>query len=509
MSHSYDYIIIGAGAAGCVIAERLSKDRALNVLLLEAGTTDTDERVRGIGDFAELWGTDVDWKFPTEPQPGLNNRVITLDQGKLIGGGTSINAMMYVRGNARNFDVWNALGADGWSYRDVLPAFKDLEDYEGGASEYRGAGGPLRIRDCPDETARCEVFMVAATEAGFDGPYWDTNGERQENGAGLLQFSIDDRGKRVSGGTAFLDPARGRPNLSIETGAEVTKLLLENNRAVGVSYRQNRESKQAWAESEVVVCGGAFLSPKLLMLSGIGPAGHLQSLNIPVVADLPGVGRNLCDHVQLSFVYKRKTDHPNPTLLTGNLLFFQTREGADAAPPDMQLNFTPAVPQQLRPMIDLPFPACIFLAILVQPFSLGEVKLRSANPTDAPVIDPKFLFQQADVDAFVKTSEVIDRIANTRAFAELNDGRVSPSTDKDLVQSIRDQSSTLWHPVGTCKIGRDPMAVVDPDLKVYGIDGLRVADSSVMPTVTSGNVAAPTFMIGWRAADKILASRNG
>jgi choline dehydrogenase len=508
MRNSYDYIIIGAGAAGCVIAERLTKDSAVNVLLLEAGTTDTDERVRGIGDFAQLWGTDVDWKFPTEPQPGLDNRVITIDQGKLIGGGTSINAMMYVRGNARNFDLWNAMGADGWSYCDVLPTFRDLEDYEGGASEYRGAGGPLRIKDCPDDAARCEEFMVGATEAGFDGPYWDTNGERQENGAGLLQFSIDDQGKRVSGGTAFLDPAKGRSNLAIETGAEVTKLLLANNRAVGVSYVQNGESKEARTESEVVVCGGAFLSPKLLMLSGIGPAEHLRSLNIPVAADLPGVGQNLCDHVQLPFVYKRKTDHPNPTLLTGNLLFFQTREGADAAPPDMQLNFTPAVPQQLMPMINLPFPACIFLAILVQPFSLGEVKLRSADPTDAPVIDPKFLSQQADVNAFVKTSEVIDRIANTKAFSGLNDGRVAPSAEMNLVQSIRAQGSTLWHPVGTCKLGRDHMAVVDPDLKVYGIDGLRVADSSVMPTVTSGNVAAPTFMIAWRAADKILESRK-
>jgi choline dehydrogenase len=508
MRDSYDYIIVGAGAAGCVIAERLSADPGIRVLLLEAGPGDEDERVRGINGFVPLWGSDMDWAFPTEPQKGLKDRVITLDQGKLIGGGTSINAMMYVRGNEKNFDLWNAMGADGWSYADVLPVFKALEDYEGGASDYRGVGGPLRIKDCPDDAARSEPFMLAAKQVGFDGPYWDTNGERQENGAGLLQFSIDDAGQRVSAGTAFLNPAMGRPNLRVEIKAEVSKILLEAGRAQGVSYNLNGERKEARAEAEVILCAGAIASPKLLMLSGLGTAEHLRDQNIPVVADLPGVGQNLCDHVQMSFVYKRKTEHPAPQLLTGNILFFQTREGAEAAPPNMQLNFTPAVPQQLAPMLNIPFPACIFLAILVQPFSRGEVRLRSANPADAPILDPRFLSQQADLDAFLKTSDIVDEIANAEAFAELNDGRINPAPGSDLADAIRSQATTLWHPVGTCKMGRDPMAVVNPDLKVYGVEGLRVADSSVMPTLTSGNVAAPTFMIAWRAAEKILADRG-
>jgi choline dehydrogenase len=410
---------------------------------------------------------------------------------------------MYVRGNRRNFDMWNALGADGWSFADVLPYFKMSEDFEEGESEYHGAGGPLRIRVCPDEDMRSEPFMRAAAEIGYDGPYWDTNGERQENGAGLLQFHIGEDGERASSATAFLAPASDRENLTVETGAQATRILIEGGRAVGVEYVQSGETKEVRADAEVIVSAGALQSPKLLLLSGIGAADQLSSYGIDVVSDLPGVGRNLQDHVQLPVVYRTNVEIPNTTLLTGNVLFVQTREGADAAPPDLQLNFTPSAPKPLLPVLpDFGGPVCIFLPILVQPFSLGEVSLRSANPLDPPKVNPNYLSMDADYQVFVKALELIRNIAKAKAFSDLNGGELAPG-EGDPEGFIRSQSSTLWHPAGTCKIGQDAMAVVDPQLRVHGVEGLRVADASVMPTVTSGNTVAACFMIGQKVSDMI------
>ena len=503
---SFDFVIIGSGASGAVVANRLSANPAVRVLVLEAGGADTKPAIADVGGFVSLWGTEVDWALGTEAQPGMAGRNLIINQGKVLGGSTSVNAMMYVRGNRLNYDMWNALGADGWSYKDVLPIFKSLEDYAGGESEYHGAGGPIPVVDCPDPVMVSDEFMVGATEVGYDGPRWDTNGARQENGAGLLQFHISPDGKRASAATVFLTPILDRPNLTVETGAHATRVLFEGKRAVGVEYLQDGELKQAQASREVIVSAGALQSPKVLMLSGIGPADHLAAHGIDVVADLPGVGQNLQDHVQLPVVFKRKTDSPMTTLLTGNVLFLRTREGSDAAPPDMQLNFTPSIPAPLAPMLNIPFAACIFLPILVQPFSIGEVTLRSADPLAPPSINPNYLQQPADVEAFVKVIEVIRAIANTPAFSDLNEVEILPGAGADLEGFIRSQGSTLWHPAGTCKIGRDAMAVVDPQLRVYGVEGLRVADASVMPTVTSGNTVAACFMIGWKAAEMILAA---
>ncbi len=503
-SKTYDYIIVGSGAAGSVIANRLSADPACSVLVLEAGGPPSNAGISEPGSLVSLWGSDIDWLVKTEPQPGLGGRELTINQGKVVGGSTSINAMMYVRGNRLNFDMWNALGADGWSYQDVLPYFKAIEDYEGGASAYHGTGGEISVRDCPDMDMRSEAFNLGATELGYDGPYWDTNGARQENGAGYLQFHIDKNGKRASGATAFLDPVRSRRNLTIETQAQVNRVLIEGKRAVGVEYRQNGQTLQARADREVIVSAGTFFSPKLLMLSGIGPEAHLRGLGIDVVADLPGVGQNLQDHMQLPIVFMSKVDRPAPSLLTGNALFVRTRTDMDAAPPDMQINFTPAVPKPLAPILNIPVPAFIFLAILVQPKSQGHVQLRSADPLAAPIVNPNYLQADADLQAFVQAVKIARDLAGTKAFEPFTAQELVPGVSANSLEPfIRSQSSTLWHPAGTCKIGRDALSVVDPALRVYGVEGLRVADASVMPTVTSGNTAAPTFMIGAKAADMI------
>ncbi|MFZ1402469.1 MAG: GMC family oxidoreductase N-terminal domain-containing protein [Anaerolineae bacterium] len=503
-TEKYDYIIVGAGASGCVIANRLSANPALKVLILEAGATDTDPGIHALGGFVPLWGGDYDWKFATETQKGMGGRQIIINQGRVIGGGTSINAMMYVRGNRRNYDQWNALGADGWSFDDVLPYYKRIEDYEGGASEYHGVGGPLKIRDCPDPAMRSEAFQVGATELGYDGPNWDNNGARQEDGAGFLQFHVDDQGNRASAATAYLAPAMKRPNLTVQTEAEVTRVLFSGTRANGVEYVHQGQTLQVEAEREVILSAGAFLSPKLLLLSGIGPADHLRELGLKVLVDLPGVGQNLQDHVQLPVVFRSLVNLPQPDLLTGNVLFVRTRPGMDAAPPDLQMNYTPAVPKALAPVMNFGGPASIFLPILIQPYSIGEVRLRSADPLAAPSINPNYLQQDADVQVLVAAVKLAREIINTKAFAGLNGGELVPGPDADLVAFIRAQSSTLWHPAGTCKIGYDARAVVDSALRVYGVQGLRVADASVMPTVTSGNTVAACFLIGEKAADMIL-----
>ncbi len=501
---SYDYIVVGSGAGGAVVAGRMVGGSEAKVLLLEAGPMDTNPNTHNLEGFISLWGSDLDWKFATEAQPGMAGRSITINQGKVLGGGSSINAMMHVRASPRNYDHWNYLGNEGWSFKDVLPYFKKMEDYELGASDYHGVGGPMSVRQAPDPAARSEPFMNAAVELGYDGPYWDVHGPRQEHGAGLLHFNITKDGKRHSATDAYITPVKDRPNLTITTGAEVTKVLIEGNRAVGVEYVKDGQTMQARADKEVLVAGGAFLSPKLLMLSGIGPADHLKAHGIAVVADLPGVGQNLQDHVQLPVPVRSKVDLPAPNLLTANVMFVCTRPNSSAAPADIQLNFIPSAPGPLRGVLgDTGGPVGIFLPILVQPMSIGYVALRSANPLDPPIINPNYLQSGADVAAFKRIVELIRALGNTKAFSEAYSGELAPG-DMDLEGYIRGESSTLWHPAGTCKMGHDSMAVVDPQLRVYGIDGLRVVDASVMPTVTSGNTHAPALMVGEKAADMIL-----
>ena len=293
-------------------------------------------------------------------------------------------------------------------------------------------------------------------------------------------------------------------NLTLETGAEVARILIEGKRAVGVEYQKDGQRRQARAGREVILSAAPLQSPKLLLLSGVGPADELRKHNIPVVADLRGVGRNLQDHVQLPVVFRTKSERPSPELLTGNVLFTNTRKTTPDAPPDLQVNFTPAVPRPLSAFLNFGGPACIFLAILVQPRSIGQVSLRSADPQDPPVVNPNYLQDAADYQTLVSALQVVRDIAGAKAFADLNAGEIAPGAG-DPEGFIRTQASTLWHPAGTCKIGRGPDAVVDPRLRVHGVQGLRVADASVMPTVVSGNTVAACFMIGARAADMIRA----
>jgi len=505
-SANFNYIIIGAGASGCVIANRLSADPAISVLVLEAGRPDTNPDIADIGGFVRLWGSNIDWALHTEPQQGMLSREITINQGKVLGGSSSINAMMYVRGNKENFDDWAKMGAKGWAYEDVLPYFKKIENYTGGDVAYHGKGGEISLSDCPDDHMRSPEFLEAAKEAGYNEPHHDYNGAKQSNSAGYLQFHIDKNRKRESSATAFLHPVMDRPNLVVLTEAAAKKVIITNGAATGVEFTIKGKTFTSSALNEVILCSGALGSPKILMLSGIGPAAHLQDIGINVVHDLPGVGQNLQDHLQLPVIFKTEANLPHTTLLTGNVLFIKTNTANHA--PDIQINFTPSVPAPLAPILpDFGTPVCIFLAILVQPKSKGALTLSKVDPQGPPVIDPKYLQDSADVDALTKAIETIRDIAGQPAFSHLNLGEIIPA-GADMEGFIRSQSSTLWHAAGTCKIGNDDMAVVNERLKVNGIENLRVADASVMPIVTSGNTVATCFMIGERAAEMILQDNH-
>ncbi|MCU0526719.1 MAG: GMC family oxidoreductase N-terminal domain-containing protein [Elainella sp. Prado103] len=503
---AFDYIIVGAGSTGCVLANRLSADRSINVLLLEAGGPDSNSNIHKINTVVDLWGTEIDWQFWTEPQPALNGRRINLIQGKVLGGGSSIHAMMYMRGNPRNFDVWNALGNEGWSYRDVLPYFKKSEDYEGGGDEFHGVGGPMQVRKPQRLSPVAVAFLNAAMELGYAGSDWDFNGAWQEDGAGLVQFNITRDNRRCSSATAFLTPILDRPNLTVQTHAMVTRLLMEAERVVGVEYLQDGQIHHVRADQEVILSAGTILSPKLLMLSGIGAAETLQSLGLPVVVDLPGVGQNLQDHLRLQVIYQSKQEMPTLEVLAEVALFTRTRNDMQAAPPDLQINFSAGLPQLAPPEFNATNPVSIFVPVLVQPQSRGEVRLRSANPTDPPIIDPRYLQMPTDLETYVRAIELCRQIANTKAFTEFNNGEVAPGLNSNLERYVRTYADTIWHPVGTCKMGRDPMAVVDPSLRVHGVEGLRVADASIMPTIPSGNTNASCVMIGEKAADLVLQS---
>ena len=518
---AYDYIVVGAGSAGCVLAARLTENPLTHVLLLEAGGRDTAREIRIPAAFSKLYKSSVDWNYSTEPEPHLRGRRLYWPRGKMLGGSSSMNAMIYIRGNALDYDHWLSLGNEGWGFRDVLPYFKKSENWEGGASDYHGKGGPLGVANLRYVNTLTRAFLQAAGELGIPSNA-DFNAEKQD-GAGLYQVT-QKSGRRHSAADAYLRPARSRANLTVLTGAQATRVLIEKNRAVGISYLHEGASQEARADGEVILCGGTVNSPQLLLLSGIGPADELGRAGIRAVHELPGVGKNLQDHVMVSTGYlcnkpvSMASAESLPNLLryllfkSGPLvsniaeagIFLRTRSGL--AVPDMQLLFGPAyyVSHGLRPRKDHCFG---FGPTLVTPESRGEITLKSANPLDAPAIRANYLSTDADMRVIVEGVRVARQLVHTKAFEpyrgeELHPG-VKAKTDGEIAEFIRNEAETLYHPVGTCKMGSDPMAVVDARLRVRGIERLRVVDASVMPRIIAGNTNAPTIMIAEKAADMI------
>ncbi|GAA6614737.1 GMC family oxidoreductase [Scytonema sp. NUACC26] len=507
MTH-YDYIVIGAGSAGCVVANRLTEDSDTTVLLLEAGNPDTKPEIYIPAECISLLGSEVDWGYFSEPEPYLNHRKMLCSRGKVLGGSSSINFMMYVRGNPHDYDRWRSLGNPGWGYQDVLPYFKKSEHQQRDASEFHGVDGELSVTDLMTPAVVSQRFVDACVSMGYNyNP--DFNGIQQE-GVGPYQLTVKD-GKRHSAAAAFLLPILDRPNLTVTTGALVTRLLLEGTRAVGVEYLHKGTLHQVRVNQEVILSAGTFDSPKLLMLSGIGDAKHLQAMGISVTVDLPGVGQNLQDHL-LACVVQEATQDVYPAITSNGVeagLFLHSKDNLESAP-DLQFFFGPI--QFLSPgytPADFGFTGTVSLT---HPQNIGSVNLRSSNPNDSPTIQMNYLQNQADVQKLVEGMKLIRQLFQSNAFDEFRGKEIAPGShiqsDAVLETYIRDTCSTVWHPVGTCKMGTDSMAVVDSELRVYGVEGLRVVDASIMPTITTGNTNAPTIMIGEKAADLIKVART-
>lgn len=519
----YDYIIVGAGSAGCVLAHRLTEDPDVSVLLLEAGGADSAKELRIPAAGPANIGSGRDWGFQTEPQPHLDNDRINWPRGKVLGGSSSINFMIYMRGNPLDYNAWRDAGCPGWGYDDVLPLFKRSENQQRGASEFHGVGGPLDVGDLRTVNPMTDAFVEAMSESGI--PYNpDFNGSDQRGG-GYYQVT-QKKGNRASTATAFLDPVRKRPNLTVRTDTHVTRVLIEDDTAVGVEFLNGSIPDQIKASTEVILSAGSINSPQLLMLSGIGPADHLRNLNLPVYADRPGVGQNLHDHLLAPVIYESAepvslTDAGTARDLASYFLlgrgrltssiaeaggFIQSKE--DAPAPDIQLYFAPAF--YMTRGHDLPDGHGFSGAgKILKPASRGQITLRSSNPLDHPVLEPNYLVDDADrrllIDAVKRTREVLNAASlDGYRGRELWPGS-DVHSDEELGLYICKTAETVFHPVGTCRMGSDSdtMAVVDPELRVIGVDRLRVVDASIMPDITRGNTNAPTIMIAERGADLI------
>lgn len=508
------YIVVGAGTAGCVLARRLTEDAQAQVLLLEAGGWPDHPEIRIPARWFELLGTTLDWRYESEPQAHAGNRRLIWNRGRALGGSSTINALLYIRGHRQDFDQWSELGNAGWAYADVLPYFRKSEHQARGASEYHGAEGPLHISDHSFVHPLSEVFIQAGQELGLP-LNADFNGAAQD-GVGWYQATQKD-GERHSAFDAFLRPALERPNLTVHTHAQLTRILFDGRRAVGIEYIHENRLKQARADCEVILCAGAIHSPQMLMCSGIGVARELERLGIPVVADVPGVGENLQDHPKIDLHFTSKPPTRRDFSLSGEgydaylrrregLLsvirsqvgaFIRTRDGL--AVPDVQLYAAVASSAD-------PFDFAI-VASLLRPRSTGRVTLRSRDPLVPPAIQPNFLADADDLRTFIDSVRYIRRLVGMRAFASFVDAELHPGTahhsDEDIAAWVGRALESTWHCSSTCKMGVDPLAVVDPKLRVHGVDNLRVVDASIMPTTIGGNTNAAVVMIAEKAADLI------
>jgi choline dehydrogenase len=514
----YDYIVIGAGSAGCVLASRLTERPEISVLLLEAGPPDRKREIHIPAAFSKLFRTEVDWNFSTEPQEHLNGRSLYWPRGKTLGGSSSINAMIYMRGARADYDGWRDMGNPGWGFDDVLPLFKAQENQQRGASADHGVDGPLNVADLRCVNPLTEAFLAACEAAGI-GKNPDFNGAAQA-GVGLYQVT-QKNGSRVSAADAFLKPALRRGNLTVWTQVQVARVIVEEGRAAGVEFfqKQSADRQQVRAAREVILCAGAVASPQLMLLSGIGPRNDLEALGIPVVADLNGVGGNLQDHLNIGQSYHslQPISLSNAESLPGLLKYIFRKTGPltsniaeagafvksrpDLEECDLQLHFAPVhfVEHGLK---NPPGHGFSLGAVLLTPRSTGRIYLRSADPQEAPAIDPMYLSSEEDVTPLREGLKLVWKLLDSKPFDEYRGKAVFDK--QDTTSYLRAHAETLYHPVGSCKMGQDASSVVDARLQVHGVPGLRVADASVMPKIVRGNTNAPAMMIGEKAARLIL-----
>ncbi len=523
----YDYIIVGAGSAGCVLANRLSADPSCRVLLLEAGGEGNAPSIQTPAYYSQLQDSKYDWGYRTVPQSGMYGRRIFLPQGRVLGGSSAINYMIYMRGNKQDYDHWQALGNDGWDYESVLPYFKKAENNKTFSDRYHGNDGPLIVTSHPSDNPLVQRYFAAAQQAGI--PFNpDFNGAEQE-GVGPMQATIS-AGRRCSTAEAYLNPVLDRKNLTVLSHALATRLLFDKHKAKGIEYIRLGQLETAYAEIEIILAAGAIRSPQLMMLSGLGPQQTLAEAGIDVLLDLPGVGKNLQDHLHTrvrcevdsgwTFAPFVKEQHQRALEsyqqngsgpLASNFLeagaFIKSRP--EETSPDLQLFFLMALPPDFPEGGVTERHGITLTAYINRPGSRGEIRLASNDPLDKPLVDFNYFSDADDMRCALAGVRCNLNILYAEAFDDIRGQEVAPGidirSDEELETFIRRTASTTWHPSGTCKMGKDPMAVVDDRLQVHGIDGLRVVDASIFPVIVSGNTNAPTIMIAEKAADMIVS----